>query len=92
MRVFECGKYLSSVPARENMMKAPTTLFAIKALVLAVPFVLAQDLLRDLAHDLARTRELARDLSLARELTRELTHVYDLAYTSGRKDNHMEPE
>ena len=59
-------------------MNASKIFFVMKALVLAVPFVLAQDLLRDLAHDLARTRE--------------LTHVYDLAYTSGRKNDPAEPE
>ena len=73
-------------------MKATKSLFAIKALVLAVPFVIERDLIRDLLHDLARARELARELSFARAFARELTDVYNLAYKSDLQNAHEESE
>ena len=71
-------------------MKATKTVFAMKALILAVPFVLERELIRDLAYDLVRTRQLARRLSVARAFTREITHVYNVAYTSALENDREE--
>jgi hypothetical protein len=63
-------------------MNEKTILRAIKILVLAVPLIIARDLLRDLARDFVRTRALASDLSIAREINRELSSIRNLAYES----------
>jgi hypothetical protein len=64
----------------------------IKALILAVPFVLSRDILRDLGRDLVRARKLTRDLSMARKFTREINNVYDAAYKADYEPTPSESE